>query len=265
MIRLARSSDEAHRLRTAIDAGMSEGIRIAPVESDAGRYSAPFGAWSMEPAARLSVVAFLAASQRVLEQRNAYVHADVSAADIELTSSGGVMLPRWNMRAKRLTFCNGMALTEVSWFHGVSFRPAVGEIVRVRIPNLRETRVVHAEHWLAPAGSDEYRVGATYRWNIDEPGVSEAGVTMLCDNLRTWLKQPFTMMNAEAGIRPTLREQRPVIGRHPRHRQLAVFNGLGSKGVLQAPFFAAQLARHLLFDEPIDPAVDVNRRERIVG
>jgi len=32
---------------------------------------------------------------------------------------------------------------------------------------------------------------------------------------------------------------------HPRHPQLAIFNGLGSKGAMQAPLRAAQMSKLL--------------------
>ena len=40
------------------------------------------------------------------------------------------------------------------------------------------------------------------------------------------------------GVRPIINESKALIGLHPVHRRLGMFNGLGSKGVLHAPFFA---------------------------
>ena len=50
-----------------------------------------------------------------------------------------------------------------------------------------------------------------------------------------------------------------VIGRHPARDELAFFNGLGSKGGSNAPFFAAQLAEHLCGKGMIDPEVDLRK------
>ena len=73
------------------------------------------------------------------------------------------------------------------------------------------------------------------------------------------LKVPFEITNQQAGIRPTVNDRRPLIGLHPEHPQLAVFNGMGTKGVMLAPFFADQFANFLESATPIDKEVDIAR------
>jgi glycine/D-amino acid oxidase-like deaminating enzyme len=48
-----------------------------------------------------------------------------------------------------------------------------------------------------------------------------------------------------------------ALGRHPAHPGVAVFNGLGSKGALQAPLYARMLVEHLLDGAPLEESVDV--------
>ena len=55
-------------------------------------------------------------------------------------------------------------------------------------------------------------------------------------------------------------DNQPIVGVHPLHSRIAVFNGLGSKGVLQAPFAALQLIAYLEEGEPIHPDFDVCRK-----
>ena len=52
-------------------------------------------------------------------------------------------------------------------------------------------------------------------------------------------------MEHVAGVRPIIRQSRPVIGSHPENDNLLIFNGLGSKGVLYAPGVADRLAAYL--------------------
>ena len=54
--------------------------------------------------------------------------------------------------------------------------------------------------------------------------------------------------------------RRPVLGMHPTLPNLGVFNSLGSKGSLTAPFFAEMLASHLCDGTPIEQDVDVRHR-----
>ncbi len=78
--------------------------------------------------------------------------------------------------------------------------------------------------------------------------------------LHELVRLPFEVVGHVAGVRPIVTGRKPVIGWHPTILNLAVFNGLGSKGSLTAPFFADMLAAHLCDGTPIDPEVDVRTR-----
>jgi glycine oxidase len=67
-------------------------------------------------------------------------------------------------------------------------------------------------------------------------------------------------MAHDAGVRPIVKGRHPLMGRHPTLPQLAYFNGLGSKGSMQAPPMAAELAAHLADGTPLDSQVDLNLR-----
>ncbi|MGZ3929944.1 MAG: FAD-dependent oxidoreductase, partial [Bacteroidia bacterium] len=55
----------------------------------------------------------------------------------------------------------------------------------------------------------------------------------------------YEVKDHRAGVRPSVIDRRPVIGAHPQHRNMYVFNGMGTKGVMLAPYFAEQLIRHI--------------------
>jgi glycine oxidase len=65
------------------------------------------------------------------------------------------------------------------------------------------------------------------------------------------------VLEQASGVRPTSRDRRPILGRTAPHE--AVFNGLGSRGVLLAPWCARHLAAHLFDGAPLDPEVDAAR------
>ena len=66
-------------------------------------------------------------------------------------------------------------------------------------------------------------------------------------------------MEHKAGVRPTVSDRRPLIGLHPENKQLAVFNGMGTKGVMIAPYFADQLVNLLLNNKSLSEEVDITR------
>jgi glycine/D-amino acid oxidase-like deaminating enzyme len=62
-----------------------------------------------------------------------------------------------------------------------------------------------------------------------------------------------------AGIRPATKDRRPFIGIHPQYKTLAIFNGLGTKGVSIAPYYSGQFADCLISQKELDQDVNINR------
>ena len=190
------------------------------------------------------------------------------AAQLELRPSGdshGVEVPRFGLRAKTLVFCEGISSHSNPWFSNVEFNPARGEMLTVRIPDWTEDRVIHSGVWIAPLGATRdgdrlYRVGATYDWAHLDSGPTAEGRSLLITALEKLISVPYEIVDHVTAVRPILKQLNPVIGRHPHNPQLGYFNGLASKGSLQAPFFARQFASHLVNQTPIERVVDLQVR-----
>ena len=73
------------------------------------------------------------------------------------------------------------------------------------------------------------------------------------------LRAPFTVTKHRAAIRPIIRRSQIVMGTHPSHSKVAFFNGLGSKGVLNGPYYASRLCDHLLNGADIPEHLDLQR------
>ena len=138
--------------------------------------------------------------------------------------------------------------------------PVKGEGLTVRIPGLRLTRMVHRGVFLLPTpalGEDVYRVGATFQWDKVWEGPTDGGRTWLLERIARITALPVEVLDHWSGVRPASRDRRPILGiTGPRQ---AVFNGLGSRGVLLAPWCAAHLAEHLFAGAALDPEVDRER------
>ncbi len=159
-----------------------------------------------------------------------------------------------------VVFCTGIAAAAHPAFAWLEFRPAKGETLNLRIRGFSEERVWNrAGQWLLPLGGEYYRCGATYSWDRLDSEPSREGRAVLERRLREYLDLPWEVAGQNAAIRPVIRRSRVVLGRFPGISDTWIFNGLGSKGALTAPFFAGQLARCLLRGEPIDAEVDLQR------
>ena len=54
-------------------------------------------------------------------------------------------------------------------------------------------------------------------------------------------------------------ERRPFVGLHPKFSNIGILNGMGTKGVMLAPYFSNHFIEHLLDGKALDKEVDVRR------
>ena len=150
--------------------------------------------------------------------------------------------------AKTVIFCQGFGGVGTRLFDFVPFDPAKGEILDVEVPDLGTERTLNRGCWLVPV-KGRFRSGATYDREVLDTETTEEAREDLRNRLNAFLKVPFEIVGQKAAVRPIVRGHHPVSGRHPKKPDFAIFNGLASKGVLNGPFFARNLARHLVLDE----------------
>jgi glycine oxidase len=276
------------RMRDSAYAGLLREVAVFP----AG-VSAPRGGCELLQGGQLDVAEFLTQSRRMWVREGRYVAGEMSwPDDVRFVREGAspadpdtrgehrlaladqqelrppvrVELPRWGLRSRGLVFCEGVAARSNPWFTNVAFKPARGEMLIVEIPDWNEERIIHGGVWIAPGRSQtegqprRYRVGATYDWDQLDAGPTAVGRNSLIESLEELLLLPYTIVDHQAAVRPILKHVNPVIGLHPHHPQLGYFNGLGSKGSLQAPFLARQLASHLVQRTPLEREVDLQFR-----
>jgi glycine/D-amino acid oxidase-like deaminating enzyme len=171
--------------------------------------------------------------------------------------------------ADRVVFCEGAAATMNPYFSHLPFKPTKGELLLVRIPDAGFSQLIKHKLFIIPIrhhpldpsipADDLYWVGSSSRWEYQNPYPSGEQRKLLLNQLREVLQAPFEVVDHLAGIRPTVEDVRPLLGIHPEHQRLAVFNGLGTKGTSLGPYFAQQMAWVLMGLKQIEPDVDIGR------
>lgn len=229
---------------------------------DAESFDAPCGGFELPTARRLDVPAYLEASREAFFADGTLRIARMDpAADLKVENDI-VHIPKFNLTTRHLIFCQGALGAENPWFDDVEFKSARGEILTLRIDGLAETRIVNQGVWLVPCGEGLFKAGSTYDFDNLTWVTTAAGRDEIIERLKRFLKRPFQIVGYEVGVRPVVTERRPIIGVHRKFPQLAIFNGLGSKGSLLAPLVAGQLAGHLYDGGPIDQELDYQERFR---
>ena len=129
----------------------------------------------------------------------------------------------------------------------------------MQIPKFQNTHILNKQIFILPVGDELYRVGSTYEWSGLESEPDPSSRIFLEEKLQQIISLPYRVADHKAGVRPTIKDRRPVLGRHPDYPQLAYFNGLGTKGVMLAPYFSQQMAEFLTVDAPRNDEVLVER------
>jgi glycine/D-amino acid oxidase-like deaminating enzyme len=62
-----------------------------------------------------------------------------------------------------------------------------------------------------------------------------------------------------AGVRPTVKDRRPLIGTHFNHNSIHILNGLGTRGVMLGPTMAKALFENIEYQKPLDKSIDIRR------
>ncbi len=124
------------------------------------------------------------------------------------------------------------------------------------IPGLRLEEILTNGTWILPIGDDRYRIGATHDWDDHDPQSTEQARASLLESARRMIPQEIIVTGHRAALRPSTKFKRPLVGRHPYEHQRYTLNGLGTKGALQGPYAAAQLAACVL--DGIEPDKEIN-------
>ncbi|MFK5973142.1 MAG: FAD-binding oxidoreductase [Flavobacteriaceae bacterium] len=164
-----------------------------------------------------------------------------------------------SVKAKRIVFAEGFGLRKNPYFKYLPLQGTKGELLTIRAPSLKEANVIKASVFSIPLGDDLYRVGATYKWKDKTNLPTEEAKEELLAKLNAFLRCDYEVVDHVAGIRPTVTDRMPLVGRHLEHKNLYVLNGFGSRGVMVGPYAAKQLFDAIEHRIPINKKMNIER------
>ncbi|MFN5323526.1 MAG: NAD(P)/FAD-dependent oxidoreductase [Bacteroidota bacterium] len=156
-------------------------------------------------------------------------------------------------------FCDGYRAINNPLWKSLPFQPVKGEIIDIIAPTLNLNYILNGDSYLIPQGNNRYLLGSTYNWTDLDEIPSEHGLNKLRDATHKLLNCSFDVVAHRAGVRPAILDRKPIIGLHPDKKRIGIFNGLGTKGAMFSPYYAKQLADHLVDGLPLDAETDVKR------
>lgn len=167
--------------------------------------------------------------------------------------------------AKNIVFAEGFALHNNSYFNHLPLDGTKGELLIIKAPKLNLDVVLKSSIFILPIGNDLFKVGATYNWDDKTDLPTEEGKNELIENLKELIDCEFEIIEHFAGVRPTVKDRRPLVGTHHEFKNLHVLNGLGTRGVMLGPWLANALFQNIENAIPLDSNINISRFYKKLG
>jgi len=164
-----------------------------------------------------------------------------------------------NYKAKNIIFAEGFGLHANPFFQDLPLDGTKGELFVIKAPELNLDVIVNTSVFILPMGNGFFKVGATYNWKDKTDLPTEEGKKELVERIKEIINCDFEIVSHFGGVRPTVRDRRPIIGTHNKYTSLHILNGLGTRGVMLGPAMAKDLFYYIENKTALDPVIDIER------
>lgn len=163
------------------------------------------------------------------------------------------------IKYKNVVFAEGFGMLSNPFFKDLPMDGTKGELLIIKAPLLQLDVIVKSGIFIVPIGNDLYKVGATYNWTDKTDTLTEEGKNELLDGIKDLITCPFEIIEHRSGVRPTVKDRRPLVGTHPLYPRLHLLNGMGTRGVMLAPSMANDLYNSIQNGVALDKNIDIQR------
>lgn len=164
-----------------------------------------------------------------------------------------------DIKAKKIIFAEGFGVQKNPFFNNLPLDGTKGELLLIESSELQLSQIINSSIFILPIGKNKYKVGATYNWKDKTTNTTKEAREELETNLKELIKCEYKIIEHYAGVRPTVRDRKPLVGKHYLYGNIYIINGLGTRGVMFAPFLAHQLYNYIENNIPLDKEIDIQR------
>lgn len=216
----------------------------------------PFGTASVNKGGVLNVAKFIHCTREHLKKLEAFLQEQF---DFDALFISEQKVSYKTISAKKIIFCEGHKVTQNPFFNWLPFKLAKGELLTIKASGLNLTDIVNKGVFILPISNDIYKVGATYEWDDLNEISTEMARLELTKKLDKVITAPYEIISQNVGIRPAVIDRRPILGFHPIENKVAIFNGMGTKGIMIAPLMADFFSTFIQDGKALDKEISIDR------
>lgn len=168
-----------------------------------------------------------------------------------------------NIKAKNIIYAEGFGLHANPYFNYLPLDGTKGELFIISAPSLDLDVIINTSVFILPLGNDLFKVGATYNWEDKTNHPTEEGKLELIARIKEIINCDFEIISHFAGVRPTVKDRKPLLGTDPENKRIHILNGLGTRGVMLAPSMAKILFENIEYNIPIERSIDIKRFDKL--
>jgi glycine/D-amino acid oxidase-like deaminating enzyme len=160
---------------------------------------------------------------------------------------------------EHIIFCEGYGVSQNPYFNNLGIYGNKGDYLIIRSKDLQTSDILKSKYFLIPLGNNLYKFGATYQRQPLNHIPSEDAKKEMLEALEKMINVPFEVIDQVCGIRPTTKDRKPILGTHQTHKNLHIFNGFGSRGVMTSPLLGKQLIEYIINGVELSKEISINR------
>ena len=220
---------------------------------------APFGYGSVNEVFQINTPLLLDAYGEDLLQKEQLLSEAFEYDELQLDAETGIEYK--NYRASKIVFAEGSGAIHNPLFNIECLIPKKGEYIVFKSVELNLDAILKGPIFIIPLGNDLYKAGATFDHHGKSPEITDTGKLQLETAVRKLIHCPFEVVDQMAGMRPTVKDRRPLLGAL-EHPNVLFYNGLGTRGLGMAPLLSQQLYDYAENNTPLPSEVNITRFQK---
>ncbi|WP_261513093.1 NAD(P)/FAD-dependent oxidoreductase [Chryseobacterium paludis] len=215
----------------------------------------PFSTGKVNQSARLDVDGFFSDFFKYFERNEQLVKEKFDYN--QLNTSDNIYK---DISFKHVIFCEGMGVKDNPFFSDIAVIPNKGHHIKVKLSEaIQKDVTIKKKHFLFPVNNGLHFYGGTYDREQLHHHIDDSAVEQLIKALSELYPNDFEVREVNFGFRPTVKDRRPIVGRHSEHQNLYVFNGLGARGILNGCYFSKRLYQFIEEEVSLPDEVSLSR------
>lgn len=197
----------------------------------------------IEPCYRVDVTMFLDLIKLELKHQNQFFKEQFEYEKVRVESN---KIYYKEFDADKIIFCDGVSVSQNSFFKNEEFANTIGELFLVEINNLSDEFIYKNKHLIVLFKDNLYWVGASNSWKYENEIPTQEFYSSTQNWLNDFLKIPYKIIEHKASLRPTTNNRNVLAKWYPPFSNVGILNGMGTKGSFQAPYYASKLLKEIL-------------------